>query len=99
MNYSDNQLLTFFLERMNMFIYPINRDTITAFIHGFEIGGRTRLFTQELKEYIEEQYQVYGSNQGWPRQVELLANQWELSWENSFIKIAQVILENRKTEN
>lgn len=96
MDYTNHELLTFFLKRMGMYIHPINRNTIVSFIHGFETAARSRTFTEELKNYLEISYQIYGSNQGWPRQVELLAENWGVSWEDGFVQVATVILEKQK---
>jgi hypothetical protein len=84
--------LEFFIDRTSMWINPIDRNTITSFIHGFEAGSDKKIFTSLLKDYLESEHNIYGSNQGWPNQVLRYAEKKKLSWNDAFFELGKVII-------
>ena len=92
MEQSNTEILTSFISRMPMYIYPVGRYTVVSFIDGFESGIRSQEFSNTLNEYMKEQYGVRGSGGGWPHQVHQLAELWSLSWDEAFKQIAEKVL-------
>ena len=84
--------LDLFINRTSMWINPIDRTTITSFIHGFEAGTDNKFFTSLLKDYLESEHNIYGSNQGWPNQVLLYAEKNKLNWNDAFFELGRVII-------
>ncbi len=89
--------LEHFLTRTSRWIHPTNKTSIVSFIHGFEAGIEKKSFTYEIKEYLESEYEIYGSNQGWPHQIFLYAEKRKITWNEAFIEIGKLILERLKT--
>lgn len=87
-----------FLNRPQMWIFPIERNTIISFIHGFEAGIGNNYFTSELKNHLESKYQIFGSNQGWPNQILLYSEKTEVKWSEAFLKIGKTIIEKLKNK-
>lgn len=92
MEHTTPELLEFFRLRPGMWIQPINQTTVVAFIHGLEAGANDQRFTQTLKAYLETTHDLYGSNQGWPRQIQLYAEKMDLDWAAAFFELAAVVL-------
>ncbi|WP_167342056.1 hypothetical protein [Nonlabens sp. SY33080] len=91
------ETLDLFINRTSMWINPIDKNTITSFIHGFEAGTDKKSFTSLLKDYLESEHNINGSNQGWPNQVLLYAQKNELSWSNAFLELGITIISKLKT--
>lgn len=91
------EILEYLLDKTGLMVYPINKISIINFIYGFEAGIGHNTFTSELKEYLEGKYDIYGSNPGWPRQVQLYAEKNNLEWSEAFIKIGKTIIGRIKT--
>lgn len=87
------ETLLHFIERTGMHVYHINEISIESWIHGFEEGINNKVFSTTLKEYIELNYDIYGSNRGWPRQIELYSEKYKKDWNESFLEIAKIIVE------
>jgi len=88
--------LDLFINRTSMWINPIDKNTITSFIHGFEAGTDKKSFTSLLKNYLESEHNIYGSNQGWPNQVLLYAEKNDLSWSDAFFELGKTIISELK---
>ena len=52
------EILERFINRTSMQIVPINELSIMSWIHGFEEGSGSKLFSQTLKEYIMVTYEL-----------------------------------------
>lgn len=89
--------ISHFLTRTSMWIYPINETSIVSFIQGFEAGIGKNIFTTELTRYLESEYEIYGSNQGWPRQILLYAEKRNITWSEAFLEIGRLIIDRLKT--
>ena len=76
-----------FVDRTSLWINPIDRNSITSFIHGFEAGTENKCFTSTLKNHLESEHNIYGSNQGWPNQVFLYAEKKEMNWNDAFFEL------------
>lgn len=96
MNNREIETLKHFLTRPSMWIHPISETSIVSFIHGFEAGLNDRPFTSELKEYLELEHDIYGSNKGWPRQILLYAEKRDLEWSAAFMEIGKLLLDRIK---
>ncbi|MCA0133951.1 hypothetical protein [Winogradskyella alexanderae] len=88
--------LEHFFDRTFMWIHPIDRNTITSFIHGFEAGSDNKFFTTLLKKHLESEYNIFGSNQGWPNQVRLYAEKKEIDWNEAFFELGKTIISELK---
>ncbi|MTE27039.1 hypothetical protein [Winogradskyella ouciana] len=93
------RLLYHFLNRISMWVQPINRDTIVSFIYGFEAGTGNKIFTSALKSYLESRYEIFGSNQGWPNQISIYSEKKGIEWCEAFLEIGKTIIEKLKIEN
>lgn len=98
MDSKEIKTLEHFLTRTGMWVYPINESTIVSFIHGFEAGINNKTFTLELKEYLESENNIYGLNQGWPRQVLLFSEKRKISWHEAFIEAGKETIEKIKRD-
>ena len=81
-----------FLARIGMFVQPINKNTITSFIHGFEFGTN-RDFTKQLSQYIENEKGIKCLSLGWWSQIERLATQNQSNWVDTFKEVSYELLE------
>lgn len=81
----DLGLLWKFTLRIGMFTGKANRDTISAFLTGYEIGRANECeFTQALLQLIEEEYGIEGLALGWRGQIDQLATKMEIDWVAAF---------------
>ncbi|MDW3194221.1 MAG: hypothetical protein R8G66_17740 [Cytophagales bacterium] len=60
------ETLTLFITRMAMYIHPINKETIVAFIHGYEVGLGHQTFTEVLSNHLETEFRIKKIALGWP---------------------------------
>lgn len=81
----------FFLKRPLMFIRTLNQNEVIAFVGGFEWGGET-VITSGIKTHLEDKYQITGSNQGWPRQIEIYSKRKRITWFEAFQEVALIVL-------
>lgn len=92
MNNNIQKVVTHFLQRPAMWIHPVHQDMIVAFVHGLEAGANDKRFSNTLKQYLESNHALYGSNQGWIRQIRLYAEKMEKAWESAFFELAAIVL-------
>lgn len=85
--------LKLFLSKPNLWISSINKSSVVSFIHGFEAGAKNCFFTNQIKQYMEMEFEIFGSNQGWPNQISIYAKKNGLEWDDAFFKISIKILE------
>lgn len=87
MKEKDLKLLSSFILRTGMYTVKENKDTISAFIHGYEIGRDNNCnFIESLVESIEKEYKVESKATGWVGQIEMLAEKFETDWVAIFKK-------------
>lgn len=87
------EILTLFVNRPLLFISQIEQEQVVAFITGFEFGAKGKGYiTGPVGELLADEYRLYGSNQGWPRQVLLYAEKKGLSWFEAFKEVLLIIL-------
>ena len=81
MKEKDLILLLNFILRTGMFIYKENKDTIIAFIHGFESGwNNNRQFTETLSDSLGKEFKIRRNATGWHGQIERIAEKLEIGW-------------------
>ena len=72
-----------------------DKERIISFIDGYETGTNNKCdFTQLLKEFISNKYKINGSNEGWPRQIDLLSKKLSLTWIETFKIIGMEIIKS-----
>lgn len=84
MTADDKLFLIRFITRTNMFVHPVNRDTVVSFIHGYEAGKDNQNFTFMVKQLLTEKYAVYSSSDGWPGQMGRYARRCSWGWVAAF---------------
>jgi len=89
----DVNFLAFFTLRIGMYTGKENKDTISAFIHGFEAGRDNNCnFIESLTNSIEKEYGIDTKATGWIGQMQLLAEKTENDWVTVFKKQSLKIL-------
>ncbi|MDC1162591.1 hypothetical protein OAT18_04035 [Tenacibaculum sp.] len=95
----DINFLSFFTLRIGMYTGKENKDTISAFIHGFEAGRDNDCkFIENLTNSIEKEYSIDTKATGWIEQIELLAERTESDWVTVFKKQSLKILIKELTQ-
>ena len=80
--------LPHFIERTTMYVDPVNKDTVTSFIDGYECALADKGFTKNIQSRLSEYYKVEYSSDGWPGQIKRWAESNNLSWIEAFRKVA-----------
>ena len=89
----DKQNLSHFINRTGMYINPVDAKNVVSFLHGYELATENKChFTQSLKQLLTDKYKMLYSSDGWPGQIERLANKCSSSWLTTFKKIAVEII-------
>ena len=100
MKEKDINTLWLFTLRIGMYTGKENRDTISSFLHGYEIGRDDEChFIEKLSESIEEEYKIDCRATGWIGQIERLAEMLETDWVTVFKKQSLKILTDNFTES
>ena len=100
MKEKDINTLWMFTLRIGMYTGEENRDTISSFLCGYEIGRDDEcLFIEKISESIEEEYKIDCRATGWIGQVEKLAEILETDWVTVFKKQSLKILTDKFTES
>lgn len=87
--------LTHFILRTGMWVPSPAKDTVTAFIYGYEAGSKDELkLSVEIKDYLERKFDITGSAMGWPYQVEQYSKKNGIDWISGFKRISMDILVN-----
>lgn len=74
-----------FINRMDMYIQPIDQSTITAFMHGLDIGRNYKLkWTDLVSDYLHETYRIERKAMGWTYQIKVFAKQNKIDWIEAF---------------
>lgn len=86
-----------FLHRTSMYIHPIYRDTVVAFMHGVDFGKYDKMesWCTHLTTFISSKYEIFGGALGWPNQIEIYAKKYKIDWVEAFkILMLQLIEES-----
>ena len=68
-----------------MYVQPVNKDTIVAFIHGYGAAKPADFdFINLIEDHFLHKYSIRGSNAGWPWQIQQHADKNTHSWITSF---------------
>ena len=88
-----------FTLRIGMYTGKENRDTVTSFLHGYEIGRNNECnFIEQLMKSIEEEYEIKSRATGWTGQIEMVAEKLEMDWITIFKKQSLKLLTSKFTE-
>lgn len=78
-----------------MYIYPINKDTITSYVNGFIVARKGNFkLTELIRNLLTSKYKIQYSNLGWVGQVEKFAEKLKINWENAFKIVTLEIIFN-----
>lgn len=95
----DLKLLWMFILRIGMYTGIENKDTISSFLYGYEIGRDNECnFIEMLAKSIEEQYKIRSKATGWVGQIEGLAEKLETDWITIFKSQSLKILTSKFNE-
>ena len=85
--------LTHFVLRTGMWVPKPAKDTVTAFINGYEAGSSDEFkLSVEIKNYLERKLDITGSAMGWPYQIEQFSAKNGINWISGFKRISIDIL-------
>jgi hypothetical protein len=99
MQEEDLKLLWMFTLRIGMYTGKENKDTVAAFLWGYQIGrGYQCNFIERLSESIHTTYKIEKRAMGWIQQIEALSEKLETDWISVFKKHSLDILANQLTE-
>lgn len=88
----ESSILKHLLDKPKMWVNPLNETSIVSFIHGFEARTGHREFTDKIKEYLQDEYDIFGSSLGWPYQIRIYAENQNIDWISAFQEIGNKIL-------
>ena len=90
---ADVHNLAQFHPRMEMFVYPVDRAGVVAFLHGYEYaaGGECQ-FTAALGKHLAGRHRVKPDALGWPGQIARLADRRGLTWLEAYLLAASEVL-------
>ena len=94
MEQKEIEILDHFLTKTSMWIHPINEATIVSFIHGFEARASKKTFTTKVQKYLESEYDIYGSNLGWPQQIRIYSEKNSITWVEAFLEIGKQMMKD-----
>jgi hypothetical protein len=78
-----------FLPRIRMYIQPINKDTVVAFIYGYEQGrSQTCSFSEEMSMLLQDKHRIVKRAMGWPEQLQRYADKKGVDWIEAFQQIS-----------
>lgn len=80
-------ILIYFVYRMPMYLYEVNRDSIVNFIHGFECGANSNNLTENISNRLEVTHKIKKFSMGWPNQLERYSENNSKTWTESFQEI------------
>ena len=93
----DLQSLLVFLTRMEMYIYPCNKQNIVSFITGYESGAQGECtFTQDLSKKLSVKYNIKKYATGWSNQIDRYSEEKNIQWVDAFVLITSELLNESK---
>jgi hypothetical protein len=88
-----------FTLRIGMYTGKENKDTVSSFLHGYEIGRNNECnFIEQIMKSIEEEYEIKSRATGWIGQIEMVAEKLEMDWIIIFKKQSLKFLTSKFTE-
>lgn len=87
-----------FINRMGMYFWPIEKETIVAFVHGYHIGNDESNLLSDLKAQLTDKYGIPEKATGWPGQIEQFSKSRECSWVEGFTVLVNELIEDGKLE-
>ena len=89
----DVRNLVRFNTRMGMYICPLDRSGVVAFLHGYEYGlGGECQFTAVLSKHLAKRHRVKRGPMGWPEQISRLAERRALDWMEVYLLVSSEVL-------
>ena len=93
MTQADAKIISGFIARTGMYVYPVDEHGIVSFIDGYEVGSQGRCqFTKLLAAELAEKHGVKPDCQGWNGQVRQLGERCGIRWTEAFILITSAVL-------
>ena len=85
--------LRHFLDKPLMYIASKEKDCVVAFIVGFEVGAATDFsLIGKIKLFLEDSYAIFGGALGWPRQIEIYAEQKALTFFEALKELTEIVI-------
>ena len=85
MTKKDKLLFVHFILRPPLYAWPVTKDTIVAFVRGYEIGRLGKCnFTDLMNTHLSKKIPVKQRALGWPDQITSLAQKKSLNWITAF---------------
>lgn len=82
-------ILSHFILRTGMYIPSLTKDNAVSFLTGFQAGNKHNFnLIENISKHLENEYNIYGSNLGWPNQIEIYSTNKGLKWISGFKKIS-----------
>lgn len=87
-----NNVLVHFLLRTSMYVHDLTKPSITSFVSGYIVGSGKTDFTEKIKSYLENEYNIYGSSGGWPHQIDQYSKAKGIPWVSGFKQVGLNVL-------
>ena len=89
----DAHSLIRFNTRMGLFVCPVTRSNVEAFLHGYQYGTASKCqFTEILSEHITKRYRIRPTALGWSHQIAQLAEKRSLDWMEAYLLVSSELL-------
>ena len=88
------EVLMHFLNRPGMYIQPVDKTTVVAFMHGVEsVTDPSWRLTKMLSQHLDLVLDIPQTALGWPNQIQRYADQKQQVWWEAFVDLSREILE------
>jgi len=91
-NEIQKEKLRHFLTYPKMFVSDTEKWQIISFIHGFEFALDDNSITESISDFFQKTHNIFGSNSGWPYQVEQFADKNSIGWFESFKIVTEHVI-------
>ena len=89
----DKIIISGFIVRTAMYVWPVNESNIIGFIHGYETGRNRKCgLTELLRKHFEEKLDTKYSSDGWWGQISRYSERRSKSWVTVFKQEALEII-------
>lgn len=85
------RMLSFFIQRMEMFLPLIDKNNIISFIHGYEAGINEKRITENITALLSKKYKIDYDTLGWPEQIQKYTFKNSVNWIEAFKQICNKI--------
>ncbi len=89
----NKETISNFINRLGMYVTPINEETIVSFIHGYETGVRNTTLTNQISNLLSNKYMISEPAMGFQYQIKVYSEKCELSWVDGFVQIVEEVLQ------